>query len=41
MSSQEDDVAGPSGLARRDIITMLGFGLKPEEEDDTIPVWDL
>ena len=34
MSSQEDDdVAGPSGLARRDIMTMLGLDLSDSEDD--------
>ena len=38
MSSQDNDVAGPSGLARRDIITMLGLDIsdsEPEEEETT------
>ena len=33
MSSQEDDVAGPSGLARRDIMTMLGLDLSDSEDN--------
>ena len=44
MSSQEDDVAGPSGLARHDIMTMLGLdvGFRARFEEETpIPVWDL
>ena len=37
-SHKDDDVAGPSGLARRDIITMLGLDMsdsEPEEEETT------
>ena len=35
MSSPDDEVAGPSGLARGDIITMLGLDLSDSEDDDT------
>ena len=35
MSSQEDDdyVAGPSGLARREIMSLLGLDLSDSEDD--------
>ena len=38
MSSQDDDVAGPSGLAHHEVLAMLGLDMsdtEPEEEEET------